>query len=206
MVTLGLVDIKTQQLITDASKGLSSTGIVQVDSTMLGSKTANITGLEGSITKISGNNVTQDVVVGPSAPSVALDFNNLDFVIKQKILGNISDGKGGYRYGGSKPHVAVMVESQTLDRANSIYFGFANGIISAPSQNVATDTATAETREDDNMTYSALAAGVWDNEPYKIYYTGDEGFDEAAMMKEVFGGYVANTGSTGTTTTTTTGK
>ena len=35
--------------------------------------------MEGQATKISGNNAVQDVLIAPGSPTVALDFNNLDF-------------------------------------------------------------------------------------------------------------------------------
>lgn len=191
MVTLGLVDSKTQQLL-KGEQGLSTTGIVEIDSSMLGTKTANISNLEGSATKVSGNNAVQDVMIAPGSPAVALDFNNLDFEIKQKVLGFISDKKGGYTLSGDKPHVAMLIESETLDRKHSIYFGFANGIMQETTQNVATDTDTAQTRQDDNMTYNALSATAFGGEPIKKYYSGAASFDEANMLKEVFGGYVAS--------------
>ena len=193
MVTLALVDAKTQQII-KAEQGLSTDGILKVDSSMLGTKTANISNMEGQATKISGNNAVQDVLIAPGSPTVALDFNNLDFEVKQKLLGFKSDGKGGYVMQGDKPHVALLIETETLDRKNSIYFGFANGIMQENAQNIATDTDTAQTRNDDNMTYNALSAKAFDGEPLKKYYSGASGFQEADMLKEVFGGYTATPG------------
>ena len=193
MVTLALVDAKTQQII-KAEQGLSTDGILKVDSSMLGTKTANISNMEGQATKIPGNNAVQDVLIAPGSPTVALDFNNLDFEIKQKLLGFKSDSKGGYVMKGDKPHVAMLIETETLDRKNSIYFGFANGIMQENAQNVATDTDTAQTRNDDNMTYNALSAKAFDGEPLKKYYSGASGFQEADMLKEVFGGYTATPG------------
>ena len=193
MVTLALVDPKTQQIIKD-DQGLSTNGILEVGSDMLGTKTANISNMEGQATKISGNNAVQDVLIAPGSPTVALDFNNLDFEIKQKLLGFKSDGKGGYVMQGDKPHVAMLIDSETLDRKNSIYFGFANGIMQENAQNVATDTDTAQTRNDDNMTYNALSAKAFGGEPLKKYYSGADGFKEADMLKEVFGGYKATPG------------
>lgn len=190
MVTLALVDPKTQQLL-KGEQGLSTTGTVEIDSSMLGTKTANISNLEGSATKVSGNNAVQDVLIGPGSPTVALDFNNLDFEIKQKVLGFVSDKKGGYTLSGDKPHVAMLIESETLDRKHSIYFGFANGIMQETTQNVATDTDTAQTRQDDNMTYNALSATAFGGGPIKKYFSGASGFDKANMLKEVFGGYTA---------------
>ena len=193
MVTLALVDPKTQQILKSA-QGLSETGIVEVGAEMLGTKTANISNIEGQATKIPGNNAVQDVLIAPGSPTVALDFNNLDFEIKQKVLGFVSDSKGGYVMKGDKPHVALLIETETLDRKNSIYFGFANGIMQENAQNIATDTDTAQTRNDDNMTYNALSAKAFGGEPLKKYYSGADGFQEANMLKEVFGGYTPTPG------------
>ena len=193
MVTLALVDPKTQQIIKD-DQGLSTNGILEVDSSMLGTKTANISNMEGQATKISGNNAVQDVLIAPGSPTVALDFNNLDFEVKQKLLGFKSDSKGGYVMQGDKPHVAMLIETETLDRANSVYFGFANGIMQENAQNIATDTDTAQTRNDDNMTYNALAAKNFNGEPLKKYYSGASGFEKTNMLKEVFGGYTGTPG------------
>ena len=193
MVTLALVDAKTQQIIKD-DQGLSKTGIVEVGAEMLGTKTANISNMEGQATKISGNNAVQDVLIAPGSPTVALDFNNLDFEVKQKLLGFVSDSKGGYVMKGDKPHVALLIETETLDRKNSIYFGFANGIMQENAQNIATDTDTAQTRNDDNMTYNALSAKAFKGEPLKKYYSGASSFDKTTMLTEVFGGYTATPG------------
>ena len=193
MVTLALVDPKTQQIL-KSDQGLSTTGILEVDSSMLGTKTANISNMEGQATKISGNNAVQDVLIAPGSPTVALDFNNLDFEIKQKLLGFKSDSKGGYVMQGDKPHVAMLIETETLDRANSVYFGFANGIMQENAQNIATDTDTAQTRNDDNMTYNALSAKAFNGEPLKKYFSGASGFQKDEMLKEVFGGYTPTPG------------
>lgn len=193
MVTLALVDPKTQDLL-KGEQGLSTDGILKVDSSMLGTKTANISNMEGQATKISGNNGVQDVLIAPGSPTVALDFNNLDFEVKQKLLGFKSDTKGGYVMQVDKPHVALLIETETLDRKKSIYFGFANGIMQENAQNIATDTDTAQTRNDDNMTYNALSAKAFGGEPLKKYYSGADGFQEANMLKEVFGGYTGTPG------------
>lgn len=83
MVRLALVDPKTQKLI-KGNDGLSTDGVIEVDSKMLGTRTANISNLEGQATKVPGNNSVQDVMIAPGSPTVAFDFNNLDFEIKQK--------------------------------------------------------------------------------------------------------------------------
>lgn len=188
MVRLALVDPKTQKLI-KGNDGLSTDGVIEVDSKMLGTRTANISNLEGQATKVPGNNSVQDVMIAPGSPTVAFDFNNLDFDIKQKLLGFKPDGKGGYAKDDDKPHVAVLIESETLDRKNSVFFGFANGIMQESTQNIGTDTDTTQTRQNDNMTFSALSAISFNGEPFKKYFSGSSTFDKTNMYKEVFGGY-----------------
>ena len=188
MVRLALVDPKTQKLI-KGNDGLSADGVIELDSKMLGTRTANISNLEGQATKVPGNNSVQDVMIAPGSPTVAFDFNNLDFDIKQKLLGFKPDGKGGYAKDDDKPHVAVLIESETLDRKNSVFFGFANGIMQESTQNIGTDTDTTQTRQNDNMTFSALSAISFNGEPFKKYFSGSSTFDKTNMYKEVFGGY-----------------
>lgn len=190
MVTLALVD-DNQKLI-KGEDGLSASGLVQIDDSMLGTKTANISNLEGSVTKIPGNNKIQESYTNPSAPQVALDFNNLAFDIKQKAKGMKSDGKGGWVYSGKKPRVAMLLESETLDRKHSIYTGFGDGIMQEMTANHGTDTDTAQTRANDILTYIANSTVAFNNQPYKVYFSGDEHFDKANMLKEVFGGYATS--------------
>ena len=82
-----------------------------------------------------------------------------------------------------------MIESETLDRKNSVFFGFANGIMQESTQNIGTDTDTTQTRQNDNMTFSALSAISFNGEPFKKYFSGSSTFDKTNMYKEVFGGY-----------------
>lgn len=193
MVRVAQVDPLTQAII-PKEKSVLGTDVLEIDETFFGTKTANITGIEGSLTKVFGNNAQQDVMVGGAAPTIALDINNLGFKISQGLIGRLPDGKGGFVSDGSKPHFAVSVESETLDRKESVFFNFGNGVFTAPTQNVGTDTEN-QTREDDNLTFTALTTKAFGKEAYKTYYTGEEGFDMANMYKETFGGYKLETGS-----------
>ena len=44
------------------------------------------------------------------------------------------------------------------------------------------------------MTYNALSAKAFGGEPIKKYFSGASGFQEANMLREVFGGYTAGAG------------
>ncbi|MFY4506473.1 phage tail protein [Lacticaseibacillus rhamnosus] len=194
-IQLALVDAQ-QKLISGADKGLSTDGVYTVDHKDLGTKTANITGLAGTIAKIYGNNNVQDVTVGTSEPTVALDINNLDHKIKQQIKGFVSDTKGGYTDENLKAHVALLITTQTIDRTHFVYYGFGDGIMTETAANIQTDAA-AEQRVDDTLTYTALSTVAFKNQPYKIYSDLDSKFDKANMYKEVFGGYVLTPSSLG---------
>ncbi|UWP75579.1 phage tail protein [Lacticaseibacillus paracasei] len=197
-IQLALVD-ELQKLISGTGAGLGTDGIYTVDHKDLGAKTANITGLAGTIAKVYGNNNVQDVTVGTSEPSVALDINNLDYKIKQQIKGFVSDSKGGYTDENLKAHVALLITTQTIDRSHFVYYGFGDGIMTETAANIQTDAA-AEQRVDDALTYTALSTMAFNNQPYKIYSDLDSGFDKANMYKEVFGGYVLPASSTGSGT------
>ena len=194
-IQLALVDAK-QKLISGADTGLSTDGVYTVDHKDLGTKTANITGLAGTIAKIYGNNNVQDVTVGTSEPSVALNINNLDYKIKQQIKGFVSDKKGGYTDEDLKAHVALLITTQTIDRTHFVYYGFGDGIMTETAANIQTDAA-AEQRVDDALTFTALSTMAFNNQPYKIYSDLDSKFDKANMYKEVFGGYVLSPSSLG---------
>lgn len=194
MVRIAQVDPLTQAIV-PKEKSVLGTDVLEIDERFFGTKTANITGIEGSLTKVHGNNVQMDGIVGGAAPAVALAINNLEFSISQGLVGRVPDGKGGYDKANPKFHFALSIESESIDRKESVYFNFGNGIFTAPTQNIGTDTEN-QTREDDNLTFTALSTAAFKGkEPYKSYYTGEEGFDMASMYKETFGGYKLETGS-----------
>ncbi|GAK30219.1 phage tail protein [Weissella oryzae SG25] len=182
---------KVLQTILKGEAGLSEDGLFEVTTAMLGTKTANITNISTNGTPIYGNNTKVDQTQAKGEPSVALDFNNLPFEIKQKLLGRISDGKGGYLQE-ERPQVALLIESQTLDRKNSIYYGLANGEMQENAVNVQTDTNN-EVRADDALTFTSFGVDKWNGEAMKVYFSGDAKFDKAAMLADVFGGYTDGT-------------
>jgi hypothetical protein len=196
LATIALLD-DNGKIVADADKGLSANGLLAIDHSMLGSTQANITNLEGAVVVVPGNNDLQDSYTQPAKPSIALTVNNMPGDVKNKITGYTSDGKGGYVYSGSKPKVALLVETQTLDRKYSVYFAFGSCIVSAASQNIKSDTDTTINREADALTFTALTVDRWE-EPYKNFLASDTGFDEKAMLADVFNGYTATTGGTTT--------
>lgn len=196
MVSFALIDPTTQQIL-KGDAGLSADGLYKVDTKDMGSKTANITGLVGSSAKKYGNNVAQMVTYGAAAPQIAWDGLNLDFDTKQKIKGFVPDDKGGWTPADEPAHIAVLIESGSLS-GGSVYFGFGNCTAVESEANIQTNDDNKQII-DDTLTISALDTIAFGHKPFKIYYSKDTSFDEAAMLKDVMGGYVAGTG-TGTGT------
>ena len=198
MATLGLnmlyTGIKADDgsTVIDADKGLAANGVYPIDTSKangnLGTKTANITGLSGTVSKITGNNEVVDVSNPPSAPSVAIDANEINFIVKQKLLGRVSDGKGGYIDSDTPVEAGLIIESRSPVTRTAVYFCFGRGIFNEASQNIQTNTDTAETRDDDNLTFTALNYDKFSGQPYKVYAESDPKFDKQAMFDTVFPG------------------
>lgn len=184
LITLSMRDKETGALL-KGDAGLSADGLFPVTTAMLGSKSANITNISANGTAVYGNNTKVDQTQTKGEPSVALDFNDLPFDIKQKLLGRISDGKGGYVQG-DRPRVAMTIETQTINRKNSIWFGFANGEVQETAANLQTDTNN-EVRVDDALTFTSFGVEEWGGEAMKVYSDIDAKFDKAAMQADVFG-------------------
>ena len=193
LITLALRDKETGALLTGEA-GLSENGLFPVTTKMLGAKSANITNISANGTAVYGNNTKVDQTQTKGEPSVALDFNDLPFDIKQKLLGRTADGKGGYLQG-DRPRVAMTIETQNIKRTNSVYFGFANGEVQETAANVQTDTNN-EVRVDDALTFTSFGVEEWNNEAMKVYSDIDEKFDKSAMEADVFGASKAVTTTT----------
>ena len=180
------------KVITDAKKGLSATGVYEIDTNKangnLGTKTANVTGLAGTPVKITGNNEVVDISNPPSAPSVAINSNLINYIVKNKILGRVAEGDGGYVDSDVTVESGLIVVTQTPITYKRIFFCFGRGVFNEASQNVQTNTDTAETREDDNLTFTSLNCPEFNGKPYKIYYEEDESFDAQKMFDATFPG------------------
>lgn len=209
-VKFALLD-DTGKLIT--TNGLGTDGVLLVDGDAQGATTANITGLEEKGTAQYANNKVKRMAHGSQTPSVALTMLDMDYTYSMIMKGYVSDGKGGYVLStATKPHVAMMICSDDFD-GEKIYDCFANGEMIEVAHNHGTNT-NSEVDYNGTFEYDALDPlgdkvfvddkGV--QRAYKQFFGADKLFSEADMYKEVFGGYVAPTGTTGTTGTTGSGS
>ncbi|MCD5446170.1 phage tail protein [Lactobacillus delbrueckii] len=193
-VVFGIVD-DAGKLLT-AENGVSTTGIVLVDGDGQGATTANVTNIEAAGTEQYANNQVKRIAHGLSRPQVALTMLDLDLELSNKMLGYDTDKTGGaVLRNGAKPNVAMLIASRDFNN-NYHYLGFANGEMIETAMNHGTNNAN-ETDANATFTYQALAPipdGIFtdangSSQPMKIWNSGLTGFDSAAMLKEVFGGY-----------------
>ncbi|MGY3732614.1 phage tail protein [Pediococcus acidilactici] len=188
LVTLALKD-ENGKIITGADKGLSENGLLPVTTQMWGTKTANITNIQAAGTIQYGNNVGVFVSTPKGAPQVALDFNNLPFEVTQKLVGRVKDPTtGAWIESGKHPSVALLIESQSIDRLHRVFYGFGNGTLTQASANNGTDT-NAETMATDALTYQALSTPEFGGEMLAMYSDVSKEFDEEKMKAQVFAGY-----------------
>lgn len=211
MATIGLWGIYTGirgndgNVVCDADTGLDAKGVYFVGTDKktgnLGSKTANITGLAATPTKIDGNNQVVDVSNPPSSPSVAWTANEINYLVKQKILGRKANGKGGFVDTDDTVECPLIIVSQSTITRKKVYFCFGRGVFNETGHNVQTNTSTAEIRSDDSLTYTALSYDKFGDKPYAVFYEDDPKFDEKAMFDMVFPGQTLITASESSVTT-----
>lgn len=186
---LALIDKDTQKIITGEA-GLAEDGLYQSSLRDYGTVSANITNIATAGQVQYGDNGATSTLKSKSFPSVQGVWGNLPFDVKSKVLGRESDGKGGYVQSMDLPQVALIIESETLDRQHSFFYAFSNGQMIETGINNQTDTNT-EVRQNDTLSYQSFGDDRWNGQGIKIFYSGDEGFKREDMLAEVFGGYSA---------------
>ena len=197
IVYFALRDVNTGK-IKIGPDGLSDSGVFAIDTDKskgnLGTKQANITNLAGSNTKINGNDRVVDVSKGQAAPSIAIDSNAINHDVKEKILGH-KKVNGYWVPTDENVEVAcVVVTRDPVDR-KELYMGFGRGICTESSMDVQTNTDTAETRSDDQITFEALSYDGFDGKPYARAYASDTDFDLSKFFSAVMPGQTMFAGS-----------
>lgn len=200
MVYLALRDVKTGKIKVGTSDGLSDTGVFAIDTDKskgnLGTKQANITNLAGSNAKINGNDRVVDVSKGQAAPSIAINANAINHAVKEKILGH-KKVNGYWVPTDENVEVACIVVTRDPVDRKELYMGFGRGICTESAMDVQTNTDTAETRSDDQITFEALSFDGFDGKPYVRAYASDSDFDKNKFFSAVMPGQTLFTTSTG---------
>lgn len=190
------------KVLTAEKGGLSADGVYVIDTDAnkgnLGMRQANITGLSGTPTKIPGNDVVVAVSNPPSAPSVAIQANAINFEVVNKLLGRVETSVPGVYVDGNAtvPNAGLIIESTSPTTGKSVFYGFGIGKFTQTQQNVQTNTDTAETRENDELTFTALGyPGFPDESPVAFADASVSGFTKSAFFDMVAPGQTLVSGS-----------
>lgn len=212
------IDSKTKKVITDNSKGGLTTncdvpGVFRVDLNSAGGATqANISNLQGSVTKTYGSNAVARAAAGTPEPTVALGANGIPFDVIQLITGMKKNEDGGYTRNTDAEinHCALLICADDWD-GNQAYVGFYDGTVTMGNTNIQTNT-NSEKITADTLTFTALgvdstvgASGVTGSvdavttggavttvqtgnsvDVYSMWNSGVSGFDYSKMVANVF--------------------
>lgn len=185
--------------IVDATKGLSETGVYAIDTNKshmnLGAQTANISALSGTPTKINGNNEVVDISNPPSSPTVAITANLINPEVKQKILGRQQLSNGVWVDSDKPVYAGLMIVSQSPITLEDVYYSFGLGVFTETTQNVQTNTDTAETRESDTLTFTSMGFSYFNGKNYGFARAGQDSFDKTKLFDTVFPGQTFVTAS-----------
>lgn len=185
--------------IVDATKGLSETGVYAIDTNKshmnLGAQTANISALSGTSTKINGNNEVADISNPPSSPTVAITANLINPEVKQKLLGRQQLSSGIWVDSDKPTYAGLMIVSQSPATLEDVYYSFGMGVFTETTQNVQTNTDTAETRESDTLTFTSMGFSYFNGKNYGFARAGQTSFDKQKLFDTVFPGQTFVTAS-----------
>ena len=185
--------------IVDATKGLSEAGVYAIDTNKshlnLGAQTANISALSGTPTKINGNNEVVDISNPPSSPTVAITANLINPEVKQKLLGRQQLSSGIWVDSDKPTYAGLMIVSQSPATLEDVYYSFGMGVFTETTQNVQTNTDTAETRESDTLTFTSMGFSYFNGKNYGFARAGQTSFDKQKLFDTVFPGQTFVTAS-----------
>lgn len=197
MATLGaeniqfaLIDPDTFNVITGINgingDATDTTGIFTVDEkTSKGVVSAALSNLSGAFTAVYGSNKLVWLSQGKAAPQIVANINELPIDVKARMLGQVSDGKGGYQIGGKNDaHLAALIKTaKAFESDEDVYYGFYSLQASETAVNMTSNNAT-EQRSQDALTMNASERG--DDGFGKLFDGADKNFTVAAMMSDVF--------------------
>ncbi|MBU7451547.1 phage tail protein [Leuconostoc citreum] len=164
------------------------TGIFTADQdTSYGVASAALSGLTGATTPVYGSDQVVFVSTGKGTPSSVLTINSLPIVIKNAILGNTADGKGGFGIAGKADpnnRVAYLIESrEAFDEDAPIYVGMYLGV-AAEAAHTFTSNNAADNRAFDAITITAIETKTQGFGKY--WFSEAKSFDSAAMLSDIF--------------------
>ena len=197
-MSLGIKNVKIARVDKDGhvivgadgifSDATDKTGVFTADQdTAMGVASVAFANLAGTLTGIYGSDKLVYQASGKGAPTATVTINALPNEIKQAVLGNKADGKGGFTISGkgdANNRIALLVESrESFDDSKPIYVSLYMSAVTEAASTMTSNNAS-ENRSQDALLFTAVERN--DDGFGKFYFASAKGFDADAMQKDVF--------------------
>lgn len=129
---------------------------IELDHSYLGVQKADIKGLQGQLTNISGSNMIQYSYSEPAKPTVALTVNQAGMQLIADLTGMKKSSDGGlYTPGDKLPKVGVVIVAPELGVNKNLVYAFPTCRASYSTVSLSTNTDSKKTIVYDQITFNA---------------------------------------------------
>lgn len=180
-VYLGVQDADGN-ILTDEDKGFT-TGMIEVTDEMLGTSSVNFQ-VSKSGEELDGNNKQLEYIKAMPTASMDIDFNNLPFDVKNKVLGREKSGVG-YVDSMTNTYAIVITRSPLPDMKHYSYTCMGKCVGTSKGANMQTNSSKKTNRVLDSISFEGLASPRTKNMPYIVACDEDEGFSMKGLFDQL---------------------
>lgn len=153
---------------------------IELDHSYLGVQKADIKGLQGNLTNVSGSNQIQYTYSEPAKPTVALTVNQAGMELIADLTGMKKNENGGlYTPGERLPKVGLVVVAPELGIDKNLVYAFPTCRAAYSTVSLSTNTDSKKTITYDQITFNANQ----DQQLGALYALGEinDGEEESAL-------------------------
>lgn len=133
--------------------------VIELDHSYLGVAKADVKGLSGNLTNISGSNEIQYTYAEPEKPTISLTINRAGSALIAKLTGQQKVGKGSLYVNGNKlPLVGLAIVSPEIGEDSDHMWVFPRCRASVQSISLSTNTDSKKNVVYDQITFNANSA------------------------------------------------
>lgn len=180
-VYLGVQDADGN-ILTDEDKGFT-TGMIEVTDEMLGTSSVNFQ-VSKSGEELDGNNKQLEYIKAMPTASMDIDFNNLPFDVKNKVLGREKSGVG-YVDSMTNTYAIVITRSPLPDMKHYSYTCMGKCVGTSKGANMQTNSSKKTNRVLDSISFEGLASPRTSDMPYIVACDEDEGFTMKGLFDQL---------------------
>lgn len=180
-VWLGVQD-EQGNILTDENTGFT-TGMIEITDEMLGTSSVNFQ-VSKNGEELDGNNKQLDFIKSMPTASMDIDFNNLPFDVKNKVLGREKAGVG-YVDSMTNTYAIVITRSPLPDMKHYSYTCMGKCVGTSKGANMQTNSSKKTNRVLDSISFEGLACERTNDMPYIVACDEDEGFTMKGLFDQL---------------------